>query len=366
MIPISKPFIGEEEINAVVSVLKSGTIAQGPKVAEAEAKFARLCGTRFAVATNSGTSALHSAIFAAGIKPGDEVITTPFTFIATANTILMHGAKPIFAHIKEESFNINPEEVKKKITRKTKAILAVDLYGNPCDYDSLNKIAKENNLVLVDDAAQSVNAEYKGKKAGNFADISSFSFYATKNITAGEGGMLTTSNEGFAEKARLMRQHGRSKMTNYEYSGLGYNYRMTDIAAAILLEQLKKADFITSKRIEIAAKLTKGLKGVKGIITPSAGDGAKHVFHQYTIRINNEFGIGRENIIEKLGSRGINTDVYYPKPLHLIEHFAAMGYKQGDFPAAEKAANEVLSLPVHPSLSDEDIRLIVDSIRDLE
>src|SRR3989338_10112838 len=270
MMPIAKPYIGKEEIKAVSEVLKSGIIAQGPKVRELEEKFAKLCGTKYAVAVNSGTAALHTALHVAGIEQGDEVITTPFTFIATANTILMQQAKPVFVDIDEDTFNIDADKIKEKITKKTKAIVTVDLYGLLCDYNKIGKIAKNNNLMIVEDACQAVNAEQNGKKAGNFGDIAAFSFYGTKNITCGEGGMITTNSKEYAENAKLFRQHGRSNMASYEYEGLGYNYRATDISAAILLEQLKKIDIITKKRIENAECLTKGLVGIRGIKVPDA------------------------------------------------------------------------------------------------
>ncbi len=365
MIPIAKPYIGEEEINAVVNVLKSGVIAQGPKVRELEEKFAKFCGTKYAVAVNSGTAALHTTLYVARIKENDEVITTPFTFIATANTILMQQAKPVFADIDEETFNINPEKIREKITKKTKAIMTVDLYGQLCNYDEIKKIAKDRNLVVVEDACQAVNAESNGKKAGSYGDIAGFSFYATKNIACGEGGIITTDNEDYAENAKLFRQHGRSKMTSYEYTNLGYNYRTTDISAAIMLEQLKKIDFITKKRIENAAYLSRGLKKIKGIKVPFAEKGSKHVFHQYTIRVDG-FKLSRDKLAEHLSEKGIGCGIYYPKPLHLLEHFKKFGYKEGDFPIAEKASKEVLSLPVHPYLTTEQVDYIIKTISELE
>lgn len=366
MIPIAKPYIGEEEINAVVNVLKSGTIAQGPKVRELEEKFARFCGAKYAVAVNSGTAALHSALYVAGIGEGDEVITTPFTFIATTNTMLMQRAKPVFADIDEETFNIDPEKIKQKITKKTKAIMTVDLYGRACDYDEIKSVAEGKNLKIIEDACQAVDADYKGAKAGNLGDIAGFSFYATKNIACGEGGILTTNNEEYAENAKLFRQHGRSKMTSYEYTSLGYNYRATDISAAIMLEQLKKLHFITKIRIENAAYLSKGLQSTKGIKVPSAEKGNTHVFHQYTIRVQDGFRLSRDKLAEYLSEKGIGNGIYYPKPLHLLEHYKRFGYKAGDFPVAEKASKEVLSLPVHPYLTKEQMDLIISTIAELE
>jgi len=362
MIPIAKPYLGEEEILAVEKVLRSGIIAQGPKVRELEEKFAKFCGTKYAVAMNSGTAALHTSLNVAGIKKGDEVLTTPFTFIATGNTILMQNAIPKFVDINEDDFNINTKEINDHITDKTKGIVSVDLYGQLCDYNAIDEIKNKHDLIVIEDACQAVSAEFGDKLAGSFGDLGCFSFYATKNITSGEGGMITTDNKDFYDNAKLFRQHGRSKMTNYDYSGVGYNYRTTDINAVILLEQLKKVDEITDKRIKNASLLTSGLKNIKGIITPVIKKGNKHAFHQYTIRITDEFKVSREELIESLNKNFINTGVYYPKPLHLHEHFEKFGYKKGDFPVAEKLSGEVLSLPVHPHLSEEEIELIISSI----
>ena len=366
MIPIAKPFMDEEEIKAVAKAIRSGTIAQGPKVRELEEKFAKLCSTKYAIAVNSGTAALHTALKATGTKQGDEVITSPFTFIATANTILMQSAKPVFADIDEDTFNIDPKKIEEKITEKTKAIIAVDLYGHLCDYNEIIKIAEKNNLTLIEDACQSVNAEYNQKKAGSFGNIATFSFYATKNITCGEGGMLTTNNKEYAEQAKLFRQHGRSSMTEYEYIKLGYNYRMADICAAILLEQLKKIDLITKKRIENANCLIKGLKEIKGIKVPVVEESNKHVFHQFTIKVEEDFKLSRDELINYLKEKGINTAIYYPKPLHLCEHFRKLGYKEGDFPIAEKISKQVLSLPVHPHLTEEQLNTIINAFKEVQ
>jgi len=365
MIPIAKPVIGVEEKNAVMSTLDSGMIAQGPKVRELEEKFAKLCSTKYAIAVNSGTAALHTALQITGIKQGDEVITTPFTFIATANTILMQSAKPVFVDIEEDTFNIDPEKIEEKITGKTKAIVAVDLYGHLCDYDKINNIAEKNNLTIIEDACQSVNASYKNKKAGSFGNIASFSFYATKNITCGEGGIITTNNKDFAENARLFRQHGRSSMTEYEYTKLGYNYRMIDICAAILLEQLKKIDFMTKKRIENASCLIESLKEIKGIKVPLVKKDNQHVFHQFTIKVEDNFKLSRDELMKYLKKKGINTAVYYPKPLHLCKHLRNFGYKEGDFPIAEKISKQVLSLPVHPHVTKEQLDYIIKTFKEL-
>jgi dTDP-4-amino-4,6-dideoxygalactose transaminase len=366
MIPVARPFIGEEEINAVANVLRSGMIAQGPKVGELENKFSQLCGTKYTVAFNNGTAGLHTALNAVGVKQGDEVITTPFTFIATANTILMQGAKPIFVDIEEDTFNIDPEKIKQKITKKTKAIVTVDLYGQLCDYDEINEIAKNNELIIIEDACQAINAEYKERKAGSFGDIGVFSFYATKNITCGEGGAITTNNKDYTENAKLFRQHGRSKMTEYEYTNLGHNYRMTDICAAILLEQLTKLDFITNKRIKNAEYLSKALCKIEGIDVPIVKKDYKHVFHQYTLKVKDNFKLKRDELMEYLNKKGISCNIYYPKPLHLCEHFRSMGYKENDFPIAEKLSEQVISLPAYPHLTREQLDSIINIFGEIE
>lgn len=361
MIPIAKPFIGYEEIKAVTNVLKSGMLAQGPKVNELENLFAKICAAKYAVAVNSGTAALHTALKIAGIKQGDEIITTPFTFIATVNTILMQGAKPVFVDIMEDTFNIDPTKIEEKVTKKTKAIVTVDLYGHLCDYDEIDKIVKSDKLIVIEDACQSINAEYQGKKAGSFGDVSAFSFYATKNITCGEGGIITTNNKDYAENAKLFRQHGRYNLNEYDYVDIGYNYRMTDISASILLAQLKKLDFVTKKRIENAEYLSKKLGNIKGIKVPIVKKGYKHVFHQYTIRIEDNFKLKQDELASYLNKKGIGCNIYYPKPLHLCVHIKRLGYKKGDFPVAEKLSKQVLSLPIHPNVTKEQLDYIIDA-----
>ena len=282
-VSIASPVIEEEEINAVIDVMKSGMIAQGPKVIEFEEEFAKYVGAKYGIATNSGTSALHVALLAAGIGEGDEVITTPFTFAATGNSILYTAARPVFVDIDPETFTIDPAKIEEAITDKTKAIMPVQLYGQAADMEPIMKIAKEHDLIVIEDAAQAHGAEYNGEKVGNLGDMACFSFYPTKNMTTSEGGMITTNSEEFAENAKVFRAHGSA--TKYHHDVLGYNFRMTDIAAAIGLEQLKKIDSFNAKRIENAKCLNEGLKDIDSIETPIVKDGCKHVYHQYTIKI---------------------------------------------------------------------------------
>ncbi|MBD3330205.1 aminotransferase class V-fold PLP-dependent enzyme [Candidatus Peregrinibacteria bacterium] len=364
MINISAPIITEKDIKDISEVLRSGMIAGGPKVSELEKEFASYCGTEYAIAVNSGTAALHCALYALGVKKNDEVITTPFTFVATANPILMQNAKIVFADIDEDTFCIDPKEVEAHITPATKALLPVSLYGRPFD-QSLQEIAKTNNLKILDDAAQSIGAKVENNMAGNLADISAFSLYATKNIMCGEGGMLTTNDPDLNELCRRFRHHGQSEQTQYEYADIGYNYRMTDILAALALNQIKTVEEITEKRNENAKKLSQGLEKIEGITVPSIEANTRHAFHQFTIRVMPEFKLNRDELKSHLQEHGIGSGIYYPKPLHLHPHFKNLGYKEGDFPVAERVAKEVLSLPVHPSLSPEDIEKIIETIKNI-
>ncbi|PIN76095.1 hypothetical protein COV17_03295 [Candidatus Woesearchaeota archaeon CG10_big_fil_rev_8_21_14_0_10_36_11] len=362
-IAIAKPIIGEEEKKAVMDVLTSGNIVQGEKVKQLEDQFAIFCGTKYAVAVSSGTAALHASLYALGIKEGDEVITTPFTFVATANSILMQNAIPVFVDIDEETYTIDPQKIKEKITPKTKAIIAVDLYGQIYNYTDVKKIANEHNLKIIEDACQSVGAEQNGLRAGNFGDLAVFSFYATKNMMSGEGGMVVTNNEQYAHLVRRFRFHGQDNHTKYEYQDIGYNYRMTDMQAAIAIEQLKKIDMFTNTRRRNARLLSEGLQNIPGIIVPKVKNG-KHVFHQYTIRLEN-FHRTRDELVEHLKKNNIGSNVFYPCPLHLQTNFKRFGYQEGDFPVAEKVSMRVLSLPVHPSVSEEDCTKIIEVLRNV-
>ena len=364
MIAISKPLIEEEEINAVVEVLKSGMIAQGPKTKELEDMFAKLCGTKHSIAFSNGTTAIHTAVRALGISDGDEVITVPFTFVATANPVLMERGKVVFVDIAEDDFCIDPNKIEEKITDKTKAIIPVDLFGQIYKYKEIKKIADKYDLKILEDACQAVGATQDGKVAGSFGDVGAFSLYATKNIATGEGGMLTTDDDDIARHAKMYRHHGQDEAVRYEYLELGHNYRMTDIAATIGVEQMKKLDRIIETRVRNAQLFNEGLSNLKGIITPKVSEGNTHVYHQYTIRITEEYGHTREELMEFLKENEIGCGIYYPKPLHMHEHFRKMGYKEGDFPVSEMLSKEVLSLPVNPFVTKEDVEFIIDKIEE--
>jgi len=355
MIPIARPLIGQEEKQAVLEVLESGMLTQGPRVQAFEAAFAEYCGVRHAVATSSGTTALHTALLAHGIGSGDEVITTPFTFIASANSILFTGAKPVFVDIEKDSFNINPLLIEEKITPHTKAIMPVHLFGLPADMDPIMEIAERHGLVVIEDACQAHGVEYRGKRVGSFG-TGCFSFYPTKNITTAEGGMITTNDDKIAEKCRVIRQHGMHR--RYYHDELGFNFRMTDVHAAIGLAQLQKLERFNQIRIANARYLSEHLQGV---ITPVVPEGRRHVFHQYTIRVSDG---RRDAVLDGLRERGIGAEVYYPLPVHWQKFYKDMGYDVS-LPEAEQACQEVLSLPVHPGLSQEDLKTIVGAVNEL-
>ncbi|AGN17411.1 DegT/DnrJ/EryC1/StrS aminotransferase family protein [Methanobrevibacter sp. AbM4] len=356
-INIAKPIIEQEEIDNVVEVLKSGMIAQGPKVSEFEEKFAQWIGTKYGISTSSGTTALHTALLACGIGEGDEVITVGFTFAATSNSVLYTGARPVFVDIDEDTFTMDPSKIEDAITDKTKAILVVQLYGQSADMDPILDIAHKHNLLVIEDAAQAHGAEYKCRKVGTLGDVACFSFYPTKNMTTGEGGMITTDNEEIANMARIYRAHGSSVKYHHDY--LGYNFRSTDIAAAIGLAQLKKIDSFNDKRNENASYLTDGLKDVKGVVPPVVKEGNKHVFHQYTIKVDGD----RDKWLDFLNEKGIGCGVYYPIPLYNQKLYKDLGYNQS-CPVTDKIVDEVISLPVHPSLTKDELDTIISVVKE--
>ena len=355
MISIAKPLIGDEEKQAVLEVLDSGIIAQGPRVKAFEEAFAEMCGVQHAIATTSGTTALHVALLAHGIGPGDEVITSPFTFIASANSILYTGATPVFVDIDIDTYNIDPGLIENAITERTKAILPVHLFGLSCNMDPIMALARKYDLFVIEDACQSHGAGYHGQRVGSFG-TGTFSLYPTKNITSAEGGMITTHDADYAEKCRVIRQHGMRR--RYYHDELGFNFRMTDIHAAIGLEQLKKLNKFNHARQENAAYLSANLKGV---VVPQVPEGYEHVFHQYTIRIP---GGRRDALINHLQNHGIGSGVYYPIPVHQQTFYTLeLGYNLR-LPVAEEVALEVLSLPVHPALSEVDLETIVSVVNE--
>ena len=351
MIPIARPVMGDEEREAVWAALASGSLAQGPRVAELERRFAEMVGVRTAVATSSGTTALHLAMLANGIGPGDEVITVAFTFIASATSVLYAGARPRFVDIAEHDFCIDPALVEAAITPRTKAILPVSLYGQPADMEALAEIAGRHGIALIEDAAQSHGAAIGSRRSGSWG-TGIFSFYPTKNMTSAEGGMLTTDDPEIAEQARLLREHGMK--VRYHHDLLGYNFRMTDVHAAIGLAQLDKLEGYNARRREIAARYDAELRGV---IAPAVRSGVSHVYHQYTIRVAR-----RDEFVKRLRERGVGTGVYYPIPVHRQRPFLDLGYGDETLPGTERLTAEVVSIPVHPSLTDAEVRTVIDAV----
>jgi perosamine synthetase len=356
LIPLSRPWIGPEEKAAVIEVLDSGMLAQGPRVAALEEAFATLTGARHAIATSSGTTGLHLALLAHGIGPGDEVITSPFTFIASVNSILFTGAKPVFADIDEATFNIDPERLEAAITPRTKAVMPVHIYGQPCDMDEICAIAERRGLIVLEDAAQAVGATYRGRHVGTFG-TAVFSLYATKNVMTGEGGMITTDSDEVADRAKLLRNHGMRN--RYEYEMLGYNFRLTDVLAAIGLAQLGRLDEVTRRRRSNAAYLNDHLRGVE---TPVVKEGRDHVWHQYTVRLPQD--LDRSDVAHRLSTAGIGTGVFYPLGAHRFPHIRAE-IGDVDLPVTDRVAESVLSLPVHPLLDQSDLERIAAAVNSL-
>lgn len=367
MIPISKPVFGKEEINAVKEVLVSGFVVQGKKVEEFEKQFANYIGVNHAIAVANGTIALDITLKALGIRQGDEVIVPSFTFISTANSVLFQGAKTVFADIDEKTFNIDPNDVLEKITDRTRAIIGVHLFGHPFDIKDLQEICEDHNLILIEDCAQAHGAEYEEKKVGSFGWGGCFSFYATKNMSTGEGGMIVTNGDEIAKTCRLLRNHGESQ--KYYHTILGYNYRMTDIQAAIGLVQFKKLDRFNEKRINNAEYFNKHIK-VSGLKLPHRKNGVKHVYHQYAVAVEEEegFPMSRDEFMEYLKKEGIGCAIHYPLPTHKQPLYQQLGYTDEDVkcPVATVLSKKILSLPVHPALTEKDLIYITKAISNLE
>ena len=352
-IPAARPLIGEEERSAVDRVLQSGIMAQGPEVAAFESEFSAIVADRQCIAVNSGTSGLHLSLIAAGIKQGDEVIVPSFTFAATANTVALTGAIPVFVDIDPQTFNINPLLIEAAITPRTRAIQPVHLYGQPAAMNEIMAIAARHNLLVIEDAAQAHMASLEGRPVGSFGIAGVFSFYPTKNMTSGEGGMISTATNEVARQCRLLRNQGMEK--RYENEIVGFNTRMTDIHAAIGRVQLAKLSGWTAQRRSNAKFFDENLKNV---VVPYVAPSAVHVYHQYTIRIP---GNSRDEFALEMTKRGVGNGVYYPTPVHKLGSFGL----RMELPETTRACKEVLSIPVHPSLSQGELETIVSVINSI-
>ena len=366
MIPINLPRIGEEEVEAVVQVLRSGILTSGlgagPVVTQFEKKFAKFACVKHAIAVNTGTAALHSAIVAAGVKQGDEVILPSFTFVATSEAVVMAGGKPVFTDVDPETYNISPAEIKRKITKKTKAIIPVDLYGLSADIKPISEIATKHGLAVVEDAAQAHGATYNGKPAGVFADAACWSFYASKNMTTGEGGVVTTDDYEIAETVRLIRTHGEKD--KYASLMLGTNYRMSEVQAAMGLMQLEKLPAFVTKRRENAKRLTRLLVKTDRLQLPVETKNRQHSWYLYTARLKNATENERNKIVEELRQKGIGAEVYYFNPVHLMAYYRER-FGGCKLPETEKAAKQVFSLPVHPGVTEAQIDYIGKTLLNL-
>ncbi len=361
-VPIAQPVIGEEEREAVLSVLASGHLVQGERVAEFEDLFARYIGTADAVATSTGTAALHAALAALGIGPGDEVILPAVTFFACAAMVGARGATPVCVDISADTYTLDPERASEAVTPQTRAVMPVHLFGQPADLDPILDLAEDRELAVLEDASQSHGALYRGHRVGSLGTVGSFSFYPSKLITTGEGGMVVTDEDELAEYCRKFRQHGEAK--KYEHEILGFNYRMTDLAAAIGIEQLKKIDRFIEARSRNAAYLTKALQGIEGLDVPKVMPGRTHVFYQYILRVKEEFPLIRDEAVERLKASGVESRPSYPIPIHRQRAFRDVG-RATECPVAETLLPQMLEIPVHPLLSSSDLDKIVGAMETL-
>jgi dTDP-4-amino-4,6-dideoxygalactose transaminase len=360
MIDLACPIIGERERRLVRKVLDSKILASGKYVTLFEQSFAKYSGTKFGLASINGTTALHIALLMCGIKPGDKVATTPFSFIATSNSILFCGASPIFVDIDSKTFNMNPFELEETLKREknVKAVLIVHLYGSPCDMDAILKLKRKYKFKLIEDSCQAHGAEFRNKRVGSFSDAAAFSFYATKNMTMGEGGIVLTNDAKLDKYGRQLINHG--KKDHLTHVVLGYNYRLTNIAAAIGIAQLEQVESWIVKRITNAQKYNEAFKDLSFLQIPYVSKNCRHVFHQYTVRI---FSNDRKKFISYLAKNGVRSEIYYSKVLYKQPFYKNLGYEFGLCKEAEKAATEVLSLPVHPSLSKADTDKIIKVVK---
>ncbi len=361
MIPVSAVTLGPEVEASVLETIRSGMIAQGPRVAELEARFAELSGARHVVAVNNGTTSLIAAMAVLDLQPGDEVVTSPFTFVATLNAILAAGATARFADISLDDFNLDPAAVEASVGERTKVLMPVHLYGQCADMGALAALADRHGLAIVEDAAQAHGATVDGRGAGTWG-IGSFSLYATKNLTSGEGGLITTASDEVADRLRLLRNQGMR--ARYEYEIVGNNYRMTDLQAAVCLPQLAAYEANVARRRANAEALSAGLADVPGLVLPTTLPGRTHVWHQYTVLVTDDAPLTRDDLAAALAERGVGSGIYYPKVVHDYDCYREDPRVVADpAPNADRAARQCLSLPVHPALSPADLDTVVAAVR---
>jgi perosamine synthetase len=364
-------WIMDEDIEAVIAVLKSPFLTQGPKIQEFERKVADYVGAKYAVAFSNGTAALHGACFAAGIGEGDEVITTPITFAATSNAVLYCGGKPIFADIDDRTYNIDPKEIRKHITPNTKAIIPVDFTGQPADMDVIMEIANEHGLIVIEDGAHSLGAEYKGRKVGTLAHMTMFSFHPVKPVTTAEGGVIVTDSEEYYEKLKRFRSHGIIKHNlsrdegpwYYEMVDLGYNYRMTDLQAALGISQMDKLDHFVERRREIANMYNEAFKTMDSVILPMQLEGTQSGWHLYMLQLKlDKLKRSRREIFESLRAENIGVHVHYI-PVYWHPYYQKLGYRKGICPKAERWYEQALTLPIFPKMTDEDVNDVIEAVK---
>lgn len=362
-IPLARPYLGEEEARAACAVIRSGSLSLGPKLPEFEKRFAATVGTRYAVAVNSGTSGLHLCMKGLDIGPGDEVITTPFSFVASSNPVIFEGARPVFADIDEKTYNIDPHKLEEAITKKTKAIIVVHLFGQPCDMKSIMRIADKKKIPVIEDACEALGASYGGRKAGTFGISSVFAFYPNKQITTGEGGIICTNSKKDARLYASLRNQGRDDSGEWlNHVRIGYNYRLNEISCAIGIEQLKKLKFILARRQSLAGEYTKRLKGTGGLIVPHIAPEAKSSWWVYYLRVKEV--IKRDRVIEYLQHNGVSSRGYFDPPIHLQPVYRRIfGYSRGDFPVTEKVSASGFIVPFFIGLTVKEIERICAMIK---
>jgi len=369
LLPYGHQWIDDEDIASVVEVLRGDWITQGPKVDEFERKIAEYCGAQYAVALSNGTAALHAACAVAGVSNGSEVITSPITFAATANAVTYCGGKPVFADIREDVLNIDHHEIERRITPRTRAIIPVDFAGHPADLDEIMAIAEQRGLVVIEDAAHALGAEYKGQKVGSLAHMSVLSFHPVKHISTGEGGMVVTDGREFCEKLKVFRHHGIVKEKvdegawHYEIYNPGHNFRVTDFQCALGISQLKKLDRFVERRREIAATYTQAFAEIEEIITPIEESHVKVAYHIYVIQLRREMlRAGRKEVFEALRAENIGVNVHYV-PVHLHPFYRKrFGYKRGDCPKAERYYDRAITLPIFPRMTDDDVADVIEAV----